>query len=125
MSDAARAGLVRRQLVMYEDDGWEGFVDERLALVRARFDVIDLCLRGWPDAADVARGVLAGLLGRRELDVVRAPWASTANALIRASHFNEGVREGRRRLQVTSEGAGGRGEFFRKTCCRDDWRPDR
>lgn len=53
--------------------------------------------------ADAARGFLACVVsGRGELDTTRPPWSSTANALTRASNFNEGVREGQRLLRETT-----------------------
>lgn len=45
-----------------------------------------------PRVLDVLRGCRAGLRGQKELDTTRAPWAGTANALVRASAFNEGIR---------------------------------
>ncbi len=44
---------------------------------------------------DRIRGYLAGMEGRRALDTTRPPWSCSAGALIRASHFNEGVRTAR------------------------------
>ena len=48
---------------------------------------------------DIAMGYFACLLGRSELNTTRAPWRSTARALVRASYFNQGVREARRLLE--------------------------
>lgn len=52
-----------------------------------------------PHRKDAIRGYYAYLLnGRGELDTTQAPWGNTARALVRASYFNQGVREARRRL---------------------------
>lgn len=58
-----------------------------------------------PRVLDVLRGCRARLRGQKELNTTRAPWTGTANALMRASAFNEGVRVGNKAIEAFNHAA--------------------